>query len=235
MYIPVDIIDGDGSIVTSLEVKDAKKGVNRVVWDLGYDAAVTLENKVEEGFSSNEIRPKVVPGEYTARINFEGLKLEEKITVVGDNRIKMPTDDYRKKLKALLTLRDLLSKTHKLIDKVSFSADQLEDLIKKLNDENSQDTKDAKKIHKKIVEHKFEFLMRPPPSMTYRQKPRLREEIRSLMSAIDNTTNPPTAPQIERIASLIKEVDEQEETILSNESDLLNLNRKLSSLPQILY
>ena len=233
--VNINILDKNGSLVTSLEMKDAKKGVNRVVWDLGYDAAVTLENKIEEGFSSNEIRPKVVPGEYTARINFEGLKLEEKITVEGDNRIKMPTDDYRKKLKALLTLRDLLSKTHKLIDKVSFSADQLEDLIKKLNDESSEDTKDAMKIHKKIVEHKFEFLMRPPPSMTYRQKPRLREEIRSLMSAIDNTTNPPTAPQIERIASLIKEVDEQEETILSNESDLLNLNRKLSSLPQILY
>ena len=233
--VNIDILDKNGSLVTSLEMKEAKKGINRVVWDLGYDAAVTLENKIEEGFSSNEIRPKVVPGEYTARINFEGLKLEEKITVVGDNRIKMPTDDYRKKLKALLTLRDLLSKTHKLIDKVSFSADQLEDLIKKLNDESSEDTKDAMKIHKKIVEHKFEFLMRPPPSMTYRQKPRLREEIRSLMSAIDNTTNPPTAPQIERIASLIKEVDEQEETILSNESDLLNLNRKLSSLPQILY
>ena len=233
--VNINILDKNGSLVTSLEMKDAKKGVNRVVWDLGYDAAVTLENKIEEGFSSNEIRPKVVPGEYTARINFEGLKLEEKITVVGDNRIKMPTDDYRKKLKALLTLRDLLSKTHKLIDKVSFSADQLEDLIKKLNDKSSEDTKDAMKIHKKIVEHKFEFLMRPPPSMTYRQKPRLREEIRSLMSAIDNTTNPPTAPQIERIASLIKEVDEQEETILSNESDLLNLNRKLSSLPQILY
>ena len=233
--VNIDIFDKKGSLVTSLEMKDAKKGVNRVIWDLGYDAAVTLENKIEEGFSSNEIRPKVVPGEYTARINYEGLKLEEKITVVGDNRIKMPTDDYRKKLKALLTLRDLLSKTHKLIDKVSFSADQLEDLIKKLNNDSSQDTNDAKKIHKKIVEHKFEFLMRPPPSMTYRQKPRLREEIRSLMSAIDNTTNPPTAPQIERIASLIKEVDEQEETILSNESELLNLNRKLSSLPQILY
>ena len=233
--VNIDILDKKGSLVTSLEMKDAKKGVNRVIWDLGYDAAVTLENKIEEGFSSNEIRPKVVPGEYTARINYEGLKLEEKITVVGDNRIKMPTDDYRKKLKALLTLRDLLSKTHKLIYKVSFSSDQLEDLIKKLNNDSSQDTNDAKKIHKKIVEHKFEFLMRPPPSMTYRQKPRLREEIRSLMSAIDNTTNPPTAPQIERIASLIKEVDEQEETILSNESELLNLNRKLSSLPQILY
>ena len=233
--VNIDILDKNGSLVTSLEMKEAKKGINRVVWDLGYDAAATLENKIEEGFSSSEIRPKVVPGEYTAKINYEGLKLEEKITVVGDNRIKMPIDDYRKKLKALLTLRDLLSRTHKLIDKVSFSADQLEDLIKKLNDVSSQDSKDAMKIHKKILEHKFEFLMRPPPSMTYRQKPRLREEIRSLMSAIDNTTNPPTAPQIERIASLIKEVDEQEEIILSNESELLNLNRKLSSLPQIIY
>lgn len=233
--INVDIIDIDGSLVTSLEMKNAKRGINRLVWDLGYDAAVTLENKITEGFSSNEIRPKVVPGEYRARINYEGLKLEEKINVVGDDRIKMPTDDYKKKLKALLTLRDLLSKTHKLIDKVSFSADQLEDLIKKLNDDSSEDTKDAMVIHKKIVDHKFEFLMRPPPSMTYRQKPRLREEIRSLMSAIDNTTNPPTAPQIKRIASLINEVDEQEEMILSNESELLNLNRKLSSLPQILY
>ena len=33
------------------------------------------------------------------------------------------------------------------------------------------------------------------------------------MSAIDNTTNPPTAPQIEDCKSN-KEVDEQEETIL---------------------
>ena len=106
--IKVDIIDNNGSLVTSLQMKNAKRGINRLVWDLGYDSAVTLENKIKEGFSSDEIRPKVVPGEYTARINYEGLKLEEKISVVGDTRIQMPTDDYKKKLKALLTLRDLL-------------------------------------------------------------------------------------------------------------------------------
>ena len=46
------------------------------------------------------------------------------------------------------------------------------------------------------------------------------------MSAIDNTTNPPTAPQIERIASLIKEVDEQEETI--------SKSIKIPNIPRIL-
>ena len=64
--IKVDIIDNDGSLVTSLQMENAKRGINRLVWDLGYDAAVTLENKIKEGFSSDEIRPKVVPGEYTA-------------------------------------------------------------------------------------------------------------------------------------------------------------------------
>ena len=41
--------------------------------------------------------------------------------------------------------------------------------------------------------------------MTYRQRPRLREEIRSLMFAIGGATAKPSSPQSERIAQLQEE------------------------------
>ena len=48
-------------------------------------------------------------------------------------------------------------------------------------------------------------LKRPPPAMSYRQRPRLREEIRSLMFAINGATARPTTPQLGRLTELQKE------------------------------
>ena len=67
--------------------------------------------------------------------------------------------------------------------------------------------------------------MRPPPSMGYRQRPRLREEIRSLMRAIDNTTNPPTIPQLERIESLKLELNNHQMEMKNFEKSVNQINK----------
>jgi hypothetical protein len=94
--------------------------------------------------------------------------------------------------------------------------------------------KELNSLIDKITAFKDEHLMRPPPSMNYRQKPRLRAEIRSLMRAIDNTTNPPTLPQLDRIKSLNTELREHQKTMKTMEVSIQGVNDSNSNLPSIL-
>ena len=232
--VVVEIKDSKGNIVTTLEHKEAKKGVNRLVWDLGYDGAKELKNKIEEGFSYGTLRPKVPPGNYVATINAMNQTTKTNITVSADPRINMSLANYAKKAAALLTLRDLLSETHEFIDKVSDVSHQIATLLEKYQTHDLGDHTSLEKLHKNITTFKDEHMMRPPPSMNYRQRPRLREEIRSLMRAIDNTTNPPTQPQQERIISLDAELKQHEQMWKDTEMEIQKINTANESIPQII-
>lgn len=231
--VVVEIKDSKGNIVTTLEHKEAKKGVNRLVWDLGYDGAKELKNKIEEGFSYGTLRPKVPPGNYVATINAMNQTTKTNITVSADPRINMSLANYTKKAAALLTLRDLLTETHEFIDKVSDVSHQIATLLEKYQTHDLGDHTSLEKLHKNITAFKDEHMMRPPPSMNYRQRPRLREEIRSLMRAIDNTTNPPTQPQQERIISLDAELRQHEQMWKDIEMEIQKINTANESIPQI--
>ncbi|MGB1534811.1 MAG: WD40/YVTN/BNR-like repeat-containing protein [Flavobacteriaceae bacterium] len=231
--IQIQIKDKAGNLITTLTHKQGKKGINRVVWDLGHDGAVVLKNQIKEGFSYGSIRPKVIPGKYVAHISHKGTKLETDINVIGDLRIKMSTEAYKAKLDALLELRNLLSQTHQLIDQFSGVIDQLAILNEKL-ESNANAKSLVSTTHQELVAYKEEHLMRPPPSMNYRQRPRLREEIRSLMRAIDNTTNPPTLPQLDRIKSITEELNSHKQRMKDFEARLLEINKATASTPQII-
>lgn len=232
--VVVEIKDSDGNLVTTLEHKGAKKGVNRIVWDLGYDGAKTLVNRIEEGFSYGALRPKVSPGSYTATVKAMKEIASTNILVSADPRINMSLADYTKKTETLLKLRDLLSETHEFIDEVSDASQQILVLIKKYQSHDIDEYTSLEKIQKDIAAFKDEHMMRPPPSMTYRQRPRLREEIRTLMRAIDNTTNPPTIPQQERVKSLEAELRVHQQTWKGIEMDIQRFNSTNKSLPQII-
>ena len=237
--IKIKIKDQNGKDITTLIHNKAKKGINRIVWDLGYDGAIDIKKKSDEnienkeGLSYDGIRPKVVPGLYLAEINHLGQVLSSEITVIGDNRINMPVSEYKARLDALLELRNLLSDTHKLIDQFGSVIEQLS-IFRTKFESNSKNKSKIIDTHDKLSAYKDEHLMRPPPSMGYRQRPRLREEIRSLMRAIDNTTNPPTIPQLERIESLKLELNNHQMEMKNFEKSVNQINNSNASLPQII-
>ena len=237
--IKIKIKDQNGKHITTLIHNKAKKGINRIVWDLGYDGAIDIKKKSDEnienkeGLSYDGIRPKVVPGLYLAEINYLGQVLSSEITVIGDIRINMPVSEYKARLDALLELRNLLSDTHKLIDQFGSVIDQLS-IFRTKFESNSKNKSQIIDTHDKLSTYKDEHLMRPPPSMGYRQRPRLREEIRSLMRAIDNTTNPPTIPQLERIESLKLELNNHQMEMKNFEKSVNQINKSNASLPQII-
>ena len=245
--IEVKIFDKQNNLITTLEDENPEKGINRLTWDLGYDSVnplnVNEQGKLEikktkpgktyEGLSE-EIRPKVAPGIYKAEIKYNNTTEVSEFLVSGDYRIEMPVENYKLKSEALVSLRDLQNHTHKLIENILFIEEQIEALAIKLKVVSSKDLPKLERLHNKIKTFKDDHLMRPPPSMGYRQKPRLKEEIKTLMRAIDNTTNPPTIPQQERIKSLKQELDVHLRKMEDFKVSINQISSSHSSLPQII-
>jgi len=87
---------------------------------------------------------------------------------------------------------------------------------------------------KSIREFEDETLRRPPPSMGYRQRPRLREEVSSLFNAVDDPAARPTTPQLSRRSELEQEGQQaasQLDKILQEK--VVPVNEKTKNLPQI--
>ena len=245
--IEVKIFDKQNNLVTTLEDENPDKGINRLTWDLGYDSVnplnVNEQGKLEikktkpgktyEGLSE-EIRPKVAPGIYKAEIKYNNTTEVSEFLVSGDYRIEMPVENYKLKSEALVSLRDLQNHTHELIENILFIEEQIEALAVKLKVASSKDLPKLERLLNKIKTFKDDHLMRPPPSMGYRQKPRLKEEIKTLMRAIDNTTNPPTIPQQERIKSLKQELDVHLRKMEDFKVSINQISSSHSSLPQII-
>ena len=235
----VDIVDASGGVIRTLKDSTAKAGVNRIVWDLGHEAATKMENDTGGGFFSGPLHPYVAPGTYTARLKVNGEVLETPIEVRADPRMKLGQEVYAAKTQVLLELRELLSQTHTVINNSNTYNTQLEELKKKLGHNNTQELDksffdDIDKALSKIAKVQDDVLKRPPPSMTYRQRPRLREEIRSLMRAINGATAKPTQPQMSRLTQLKAEVREAFNAM--NQiiaSDIKEINERTKNVPQI--
>ena len=235
----VEIVDGAGEVIRTLQDSTAKKGVNRIVWDLGHEAATKLKNNPGGGFFSGPMHPYVSPGTYTARLKVDGQVLETSIEVRADPRMDLTPQDYASKTKTLLELRELLSQTNTMINNLVTYQTQLKELKNKLEHNKGQGVDkalfdDIEGAMKSISDLQDDILKRPPPSMTYRQRPRLREEIRSLMRAVNGAFAKPTEPQISRLAQLKGEVNDAK-AVLNGivNGEIKEINSKTQSIPQI--
>ena len=235
----VDIMDASGNVIRTLTDSTAKAGVNRIVWDLGYKEAEKMVGATGGGFWSGSMNPYVTPGTYTAKLKVNGEELETTIEVRGDPRINLPAADYELRTKTMIALRELLSQSNTMINNTKTYNNQLSELSKKLKSNEDQDFDktvydDIDVVKDKLSDLEDDVLKRPPPSMNYRQRPRVREEIRSLMRAIDGATSKPTQPQLSRLDQLRGEVNDAQSTldqIIAN--DIQKVNDKVKNVPQI--
>ncbi|MEO0571136.1 MAG: hypothetical protein AAF039_05475 [Bacteroidota bacterium] len=233
----VEILDDKGKVIRMLKDTTATAGINRIVWDLGSEAATKMKGDAGGGFFSGQMHPYVSPGTYIARLKVNEAVLETPIEVRPDPRMDVGEDDYASKTRLLLELRELLSQTNVMINNTNTYKTQLHELKMKLNQSQSSDKVLSKTIDqamKKISALQDDILKRPPPSMNYRQRPRLREEIRSLMRAVNGAWAKPTQPQLSRLEQLKDEVTDTQNTL--NQiitSDIAGINEKTKNIPQI--
>ncbi|MEM6804947.1 MAG: hypothetical protein AAF696_26350 [Bacteroidota bacterium] len=235
----VEILDASGTVVRTLKDTSVKAGINRMVWDLGHEAATKMQGAGGGGFFSGSINPYVVPGSYTARLKVKGEEMETKIEVRADPRMNLEQTAYQARTDLLLKLREVLSQTHTMINNSKTYHEQLKELKKKLKKSENKDFdqslfEDIDAATKRISDLQDDILKRPPPNMGYRQRPRLREEIRSLMRAVNGASAEPTQPQISRLEQLNEELSEAQAALQEIiNKDIKTINDKAKNIPQI--
>lgn len=233
--ITVTIRNAAGETVRVLDEIEVEEGINRIVWDLRHDAATPLDNPPTTGWRSGSMHVFAIPGDYTAAVEIDERTLQADFTVKADHRFELSQAGYEAQAQATLALRELLSETHVMINAVEAAMRQLSELKERLGtDEDSpmvamidEATSEAETV--------LAMLTRPAPAMGYRIRPRLREEIRTLMRAIDGPVNAPTEPQTVRLAQLHDERDAAREAYEAlMEGTIGRLNEMTADMPQIL-
>lgn len=232
--VSVIIKDQSGATVRVLEELQLEAGLNRVLWDLRHDAATVLDEPPTGGWRSGSLRVFAVPGEYTARVRVGDEEYASSFRVKADPRFDLSPEGYAAQSAATLALRDLLSETHLMINQVAATVRQLGELKDKLDTENEAELDTLVSRAMDEAETVMGLLKRPPPAMNYRIKPRLREEIRSLMRAINSPVNAPTQPQVLRLAQLREEKAEAEGAYKAlMEGPVADVNARARAFPQI--
>ncbi len=145
--VKIEILGPDGDLIRTVSSK-GEKGVNRVMWDLRYEApnAPRLRTPppempwVEEGPDGNRrlrtwdldisggLRgPLVVPGTYTARVTAGGETLETPIEVLKDPHSAGTIDDIRAQVAMSLKMNKDLERIGGMVDRLEWVREQVED------------------------------------------------------------------------------------------------------------
>jgi photosystem II stability/assembly factor-like uncharacterized protein len=238
--IRLRITDADGDLVNEFPVREAVAGVNRVEWDLRHSGATPRSEQQDGGgrFGGPDGAP-AVPGAYTATVIVGDGELEGSTTfeVRGDPRIAMEMADYQAWHDAAQSLVDLMSQSNMMLDQMASIQSQLGSLkenvgsadLENLDEVRAQiDTADAQ------LDELHNEMQRPPPSMSYRQYPRLAEEISRLLGSIAGVQDVPTDGQMAVLAELETEVAARRQDLQGIVNGAIReLNRMLGSLPAV--
>ena len=238
--VKIQIADGEGNHVSEFKVDEPKPGFNRTAWNLRYDGAVSLATPITGGWRGGNVGPTVAPGKYTVTLSTKGQSASASLEVRKDPRIEVSNEDFRKQLEAGIELRDMLSKVNTVLNGTESVITQMSELKNKVKDSSSSDFDlteaegKIKNVLHMVKEFRNDELKRPINGLGYRQRPRLREELRSLAWAVDGTSARPTNPQMLRM----KELDEETEAVVRRynsivENEVAEINQILRNFPQV--
>ena len=234
--VTVSIMDADGSQVRFIEDTTLTAGINRITWDLQAESPTKLTNGTGGGWRGS-FRPSVPPGVYKAIVKVDEESHEVEIEVKADPRLELNASDYSEIWTEVKRLTDLLSSTNVMINDIDAIKEQLTNLKKRLKREDSDKFKEEVELITKTfkeLDNQRNELIRPPGSMNYRTRPRLREEILSILFAIDRVPASPTKSQLERSESLAKEASEKDQMLEKTKNGpIKKINEILETLPPL--
>ncbi len=122
--------EDDPNAPPDIEVLTAGAGLNRHVWDLRYPGMARFEKLIL--WADMREGPVAVPGRYRARLTVGDDVEEVGFDVLPDPRSTARLADYVAQFEFIVEARDLLSRTHKEIERIRALRAQLETLEKRL-------------------------------------------------------------------------------------------------------
>jgi photosystem II stability/assembly factor-like uncharacterized protein len=133
----LEIFDASGRRVRRLEV-DAKRGINRVVWDLSRDAfrRPPAEKPVEPDF--NPSGPQVPPGSYEAVVKLGGEERRTAVRVLPDPTSENSAEDWRARWEVVLDAGRLNDAAVEAIERIRATRRDLDAVAERIRAANAE-------------------------------------------------------------------------------------------------
>lgn len=151
--VKMEILDAAGKVIRTQELPGAKAGLNRATWDLRHEPAKMVEIRTtpkenqyiwsEPDFSGSEIRfvthwgigpttgqPIAAPGKYSVRLTIDGSAMTAPFDVLKDPMITASVDDLVESTRMQIEIRDAISETSGVVNRIEIIRKQIEDLVK---------------------------------------------------------------------------------------------------------
>lgn len=220
-----------------------KEGLNRLKWDLRYEAPEVLEDAV---FSlAYTGRMQATAGQHTVRLTGQGINQEVPLRVAPDPRWTQTVEDLQKQHDLTVQVMDLLNTCHGLIGEIRELRTQIESAKHKLQEYGKTDsgfsvladqvTEQLTNMEHQLIQTKSESGQDP---INY--PPMLDDQMAYLYSIVNGQDDRPTEGSYERFRDLqeaFADFQQQFEVIKQNEVPPMNqmLERARLRLIEVKY
>src|SRR5579872_4520050 len=182
--VDIEVLDEHNNVIRKLKAP-GKAGVNRTAWDLRYEpphvialrtAAPDNPHIWEEprfrgkdsrpvthwGIEGAQVGPIVAPGKYTLRLTVNGQTFTQPLTILKDPHAPSSDADIDASVKTLLRIRDDITHTSDMVNRIEWMRKQLEDVNAMLADQKSKADlrKSVQQMDQKMQSVEFKLLAR---------------------------------------------------------------------------
>jgi len=235
--VRIRITDDSGVLIREMTGLRGKAGVNRAVWNFTYEGADPVPGEETGGRRFGSSGPPAAPGVYRATLTAGDQELTKEFRFRGDPAVSISPADYRARTEAALRGREIEGRLNSMIGALVTMRSQIEDLLDAMDGKDLSGAARIREEAKTAIQGIDELenqLRRPPPSMGYRQWPRLAEQLSFVTRGIAQAQARPTEGQLQVL-------DEIEGALEARAADLRSLidgpvaalNRLLEGQPAV--
>ena len=182
--VQIEVLDEHNNVIRKLKAP-GKAGMNRTAWDLRYEpphlialrtAAPDNRHIWEEprfrgkdsrpithwGIEGAQVGPIVAPGKYTLRLTVDGQTFTQPLTILKDPHASSTDADIDASVKALLRIRDDITRTSDMVNRIEWMRKQLEDVNAMLTEQKSKADlrKSVQQMDQKMQSVEFKLITR---------------------------------------------------------------------------
>ncbi|HXW56017.1 MAG TPA: hypothetical protein VEJ67_09730 [Candidatus Cybelea sp.] len=226
--VRITILDPSGKAIRTMEGPGAR-GVNRAVWDLRETAPVETPPGAEGMFGRVE-GIRVLPGEYTARLQALGEMKEQKFQVRMDPNVKASAEDMAEYAKAMMRLNRMQVEIAQSLERMRRIDAQL------AAGESAWHDSDAVKLGSEIQQELAEVRSDLVPPRYSPEHLNLTIRVNELAEEVGNYSGRPTEAQEEYIGVFdgqLQGVLKRLEGVLSGDLERLNDRLAAAHVPNI--
>lgn len=198
--LTIEVVGPDGAVIDTLPAS-TRRGLNRVTWSMHLPPPIVPPAATVAGAGTQG--PRVLPGKYTVRITKNGAVSEAPLEVVADPRTPWTPAQRKARFDAAQQVYALFRRQSELFARIT----ALRGAIAERAAEEKAPTPALTALDQKLDEVRKQIVAtREGGAITGEE--RLREHTDTLYGAILSWEGPPSAYQVEAIATLGHEMDE---------------------------